>query len=268
MTEPSPGAGSDPSMLRTSARWDGAAWVIDGTKWYITGADGAAWTICMARNPEHEGQAAGATMFLVDADNPGMRVTRHIGSLDIGFVGGHCEVVFDECRVPPEAVLGEVGRGFTYAQVRLAPARLTHCMRWLGLAERSQDMALDRASERDAFGSKLADLGMIQQMLANNEIDLAASRSLITHAAWVLDQGERGSAETSIAKTFVAEAVGRVVDRAVQIHGALGISHDLPLSLYLREVRPFRVYDGASEVHRMSLARRAVRRRSAAREAR
>jgi acyl-CoA dehydrogenase len=109
---------------------------------------------------------------------------------------------------------------------------------------------------------------MIQQMLANNEIDLAASRSLITHAAWVLDQGERGSAETSIAKTFVAEAVGRVVDRAVQIHGALGISHDLPLSLYLREVRPFRVYDGASEVHRMSLARRAVRRRSAAREAR
>ncbi|MGX4694830.1 acyl-CoA dehydrogenase family protein [Streptomyces sp. JNUCC 63] len=268
MTEPSPGAGSDPSMLKTAARWDGDAWVINGTKWYITGADGAAWTICMARTPEHEGQAAGATMFLVDADNPGMRVTRHIGSLDVGFVGGHCEVVFDECRVPPEAVLGEVGLGFAYAQVRLAPARLTHCMRWLGLAERSQDMALDRASERDAFGSKLADLGMIQQMLANNEIDLAASRSLITHAAWVLDQGERGSAETSIAKTFVAEAVGQVVDRAVQIHGALGISHDLPLSLYLREVRPFRVYDGASEVHRMSLARRAVRRRSAAREAR
>ncbi|MFD7407841.1 acyl-CoA dehydrogenase family protein [Streptomyces sp. NPDC059866] len=268
MTEPSPGAGSDPSMLRTSARWDGDAWVISGTKWYITGADGAAWTICMARTPEHEGQAAGATMFLVDGDNSGMRVVRHIGSLDTGFVGGHCEVAFDECRVPPKAVLGEVGRGFAYAQVRLAPARLTHCMRWLGLAERSQDMALDRAAEREAFGSRLTGLGMIQQMLADSEIDLAASRSLITHAAWLLDRGERASAETSIAKTFVAEAAGRVVDRTVQIHGALGISHDLPLSLYLREVRPFRVYDGASEVHRMSIARRAVRRRAASRETR
>jgi acyl-CoA dehydrogenase len=266
MTEPSPGAGSDPSMLRTSARWDGDAWVIDGTKWYITGADGAAWAICMARTPEHGGQPAGATMFLVDAGNPGMRIKRHIGSLDIGFAGGHCEVVFDGCRVSPDAVLGEVGRGFAYAQVRLAPARLTHCMRWLGLAQRSQDMALDRAAAREAFGSRLADLGMIQQMLADNEIDLAASRSLIRDAASLLDLGERASAETSIAKTFVAEAVGRIVDRAVQIHGALGISHDLPLSLFLREVRPFRVYDGASEVHRMSIAKRAVRRRAAARD--
>ncbi|WP_433496617.1 acyl-CoA dehydrogenase family protein [Sphaerimonospora sp. CA-214678] len=267
MTEPSPGAGSDPSMLRTEARWDGDAWVIDGTKWYITGADGAAWAICMARTPQHGDQPAGATMFLVDADNPGMRIARHIGSLDIGFAGGHCEVVFDGCRVSPDAVLGEVGRGFAYAQVRLAPARLTHCMRWLGVAQRSQDMALDRAAEREAFGSRLADLGMIQQMLADNEIDLAASRGLIRDAARLLDLGERASAETSIAKTFVAEAVGRIVDRAVQIHGALGISHDLPLSLFLREVRPFRIYDGASEVHRMSIARRAVRRRAAANSA-
>ncbi|WP_405151064.1 acyl-CoA dehydrogenase family protein [Sphaerisporangium sp. NBC_01403] len=266
MTEPSPGAGSDPSMLRTTARWDGDAWVVNGKKWFITGADGAAWAICMALTPEHQGQPAGATMFLVDAGNPGMRVVRHVGSLDIGFTGGHGEVEFDECRVAPDAVLGEVGRGFAYAQVRLAPARLTHCMRWLGLAQRSQDMALDRAAEREAFGGKLAQLGMTQQMLADSEIDLAASRSLITHAAWLLDQGERASAETSIAKTFVAEAVGRIVDRAVQIHGALGISHDLPLSLFLREVRPFRIYDGASEVHRMSIAQRAVRRRSAARD--
>lgn len=265
MTEPSPGAGSDPSMLRTTARWDGDAWVIDGTKWYITGADGAAWAICMARTPRHGDQPAGATMFLVEAGNPGMRVERHIGSLDIGFAGGHCEMVFDGCRVPPDAVLGEVGQGFAYAQVRLAPARLTHCMRWLGLAQRAQDMALDRAAEREAFGSRLADLGMIQQMLADNEIDLAASRGLIREAARLLDRGKRASAETSIAKTFVAEAVGRIVDRAVQVHGALGISHDLPLSLFLREVRPFRIYDGASEVHRMSIAQRAVRRRAAAR---
>ncbi|MGI5508474.1 acyl-CoA dehydrogenase family protein [Streptomyces sp. CA-106131] len=262
MTEPSPGAGSDPSMLRTAARRDGGAWVIDGTKWYITGADGAAWTICMVRTPEHDGQPAGATMFLVDADNPGMRVVRHVPSLDTAFTGGHCEVAFDGCRVPDEAVLGEVGKGFAYAQVRLGPARLTHCMRWLGLAERAQEMALDRAAEREAFRHRLADLGMAQQLIADSEIDLAAARGLVTRAAWLLDRGERASAETSIAKTFTSEAVGRVVDRAVQLHGALGISGDLLLSLYLREVRPFRVYDGASEVHRMSIARRAVRRRA------
>ncbi|KUP97927.1 acyl-CoA dehydrogenase [Thermobifida cellulosilytica TB100] len=265
MTEPSPGAGSDPSMLRTSAHWDGEAWVINGRKWFITGADGAAWAICMARTPEHGDSPAGATMFLVDADNPGMQVVRHIDSLDRGFVGGHCEVQFTDCRVGPEAVLGEVGKGFAYAQVRLAPARLTHCMRWLGLAQRAQDMALDRVTEREAFGSRLADLGMAQQMLADNEIDLAASRALIAQAAWLLDRGERASAESSIAKAFVAEAVGRIVDRAVQLHGALGVSHDLPLALFLREVRPFRIYDGASEVHRMSIAQRAVRRRTAAR---
>jgi len=262
MTEPSPGAGSDPSMLATSAEWDGAAWVISGRKWFITGADGAAFAICMATTPAHGDQPAGATMFLVDADNPGMRVTRHVGSIDIGFVGGHCEVEFDNCRVSADAVLGEVGLGFRYAQVRLAPARLTHCMRWLGLARRAQDLALDRSVEREAFGHKLAELGMTQQQLADNEIDLAASAQLITHAAWLLDTGHRAGFETSVAKTFVAEAVNRVIDRAVQIHGALGVSDDLPLALFLREVRPSRIYDGGSEVHRMSIAKQAVRRRT------
>jgi acyl-CoA dehydrogenase len=138
-------------------------------------------------------------------------------------------------------------------------------MRWSGIAQRSQDLALDRASEREAFGSRLGDLGMIQSHLADSEIDLAASRALIDAAATVLDNGGRGSEETSIAKTFVAEAVNRVVDRAVQIHGALGVSGDLPLALFLREVRPFRIYDGASEVHRMSIAERALRRRQSLR---
>jgi acyl-CoA dehydrogenase len=224
MTEPSPGAGSDPSMLATSAEWDGADWVISGRKWFITGADGAAFAICTAATPAHEDQPAGATMFLVDSGNPGMRITRHVGSIDIGFVGGHCEVEFDNCRVPADAVLGEVGLGFRYAQV--------------------------------------AELGMTQQLLADNEIDLAAAAQLITHAAWLLDTGHRAGFETSIAKTFVAEAVNRVVDRAVQVHGALGVSDDLPLALFLREVRPFRIYDGASEVHRMSIAKQAVRRRT------
>ena len=260
MTEPAPGAGSDPAMLRTAATWDGDAWVLNGRKWFITGADGAGFAIVMATTSEHDAAPAGATMFLVDAGHPGFRVERHIGSMDVGFVGGHCEVVLEDCAVGPDAVLGEVGRGFAYAQVRLAPARLTHCMRWLGLAEHAQELTLARVAEREAFGRPLAELGMAQAMVADNEIDLAASRGLVLHAAWLLDQGERASAESSIAKTFVAEAVNRVVDRCVQLHGALGVSDDAPLALYMREVRAFRIYDGASEVHRMSIARRAVRR--------
>ncbi len=146
--------------------------------------------------------------------------------------------------VGPEAVLGEVDRGFEYAQVRLAPARLTHCMRWLGLARRAHDIAVDWAATRKSFGGLLGDLGMVQQLVADSEIDMAASRALIRHTAAVLDSGARGGTESSIAKTFVAEAVNRVVDRAVQICGALGVSGDVLLSRYLREVRPFRIYDG------------------------
>ncbi|EUA56902.1 acyl-CoA dehydrogenase, C-terminal domain protein [Mycobacterium intracellulare 1956] len=147
--------------------------------------------------------------------------------------------------------------------MRLAPARLTHCMRWLGLARRAQHIAVEVAATRRLFGSRLSDLGMAQQMLADNEIDLAASRVLILHAAWVLDNGQRGSAESSITKTFVSEAVNRVVDRAVQLAGARGISGDLPLARFLQEVRAFRIYDGPSETHRWSIARRLLRARDA-----
>jgi len=261
MTEPSPGAGSDPDLLATVARRTGNGWRIDGRKWFITGARGAGLFICMARTSGQPGRTGGtgATMFLVDAENPGVRVLREVGSLDQGMIGGHCEVLFEDCIVGDDAILGELDRGFQYAQVRLGPARLTHCMRWLGLARRARDLAIQRAVDRSAFGSRLAELGMIQQMLADTEIDLAAARGLIWQAAWKIDRGERSGQETSIAKTFVAEAVGRVVDRSVQICGALGISDDLPLSRYLREVRPFRVYDGPSETHRWSIARRVVR---------
>lgn len=260
MTEPAPGAGSDPSMLRTTAEPEGDGWRITGRKWFITGAEGAAFSICMAATPDAGGD--GATMFLVDLPNPDVELVRQIDTLDSAFSGGHCELRFDGARVGPEAVLGEVGKGFTYAQVRLGPARLTHCMRWLGAARRAHDVALDHVAEREAFGHKLAELGMVQQHLADNEIDLAASRALITQAAWALDQGRRAAKETSIAKTFVSEAVGRIVDRSVQVCGALGISGDLPLAHILREVRPFRIYDGPSETHRWSLARRAVRHRA------
>ncbi|MEV0609532.1 acyl-CoA dehydrogenase family protein [Polymorphospora rubra] len=260
MTEPAPGAGSDPAALTTTAVRNGADWLIDGRKWFITGADGAAFFIVMARTG-----ADAATMFLVDADAPGLSVGRHIPTIDAGFTGGHCEVVFAHCRVPSSAVLGEVDHGFANAQVRLGPARLTHCMRWLGVARRAHEIMLGYVVGRELFGSRLADLGLAQHLIADNEIDIAASRSLIRTAAATIDQRGRANHETSIAKTFVSEAVGRIVDRSVQLCGGQGVSHDLPLARFLAEVRPFRIYDGASEVHRWAVARRAVRRYEATR---
>ncbi|WP_239310458.1 MULTISPECIES: acyl-CoA dehydrogenase family protein [unclassified Frankia] len=260
MTEPAPGAGSDPTALTTRAVKDAGGWRIDGRKWFISGADGAGYAICMARTSGEPGQRGGATMFLVDAGNPGMKIVRHIETLDESLYGGHCEVLFDGCMVAHEAVLGEVDKGFDYAQVRLGPARTTHCMRWLGIARRAQDIAVARAADRRLFGSRLAELGMAQAMIADNEIDIAASRGLIMQACWELDQGRSGAQSTAIAKTFTAEAVWRVVDRSLQICGSLGISGDVLLSRFLREVRPFRIYDGPSETHRWAIARRVVRR--------
>ncbi|MEV6902751.1 acyl-CoA dehydrogenase family protein [Amycolatopsis sp. NPDC051372] len=264
MTEPAPGAGSDPGALATLAERVEDGWRITGRKWFITGAEGAGFTICMARTSGEPGHTGGATMFLVDADTPGMKVVRHIDTLDESLFGGHIELDFDGCVVPEDAVLGEVDEGFRYAQVRLGPARMTHCMRWLGIARRAQDIAVARAAERELFGSRLGDLGMVQQMIADNEIDIAASRGLILQACWELDRGGHASQETAIAKTFCAEAIWRVVDRAVQICGSLGISGDVLLGRFLREVRPFRIYDGPSETHRWAIARRVLRRQSKA----
>jgi acyl-CoA dehydrogenase len=259
MTEPAPGAGSDPRMLRTEAKRADGGWVVNGHKWYITGADGAGFAIVMARTAPEITGSHGATMFLVAMSEPGIRVKRHIPSLDEGFIGGHCEVMLEDLFVPDGDVLGDVDRGYHYAQVRLNPARLTHCMRWLGLARHAQDIAVDRATEREAFGSRLADLGLVQQLLSDSEIDIAASRALIARAAWDLDASGKTPESTAVAKVFVAEAVHRVVDRAMQVCGSLGVSADLPLGRFLREVRPFRIYDGPSEVHRWSLARRRVK---------
>ncbi|MGI5129758.1 acyl-CoA dehydrogenase family protein [Pseudonocardia sp. CA-107938] len=266
MTEPAPGAGSDPDALATVAARVPGGWRIDGRKWFITGADGAAFAIVMARTTGTPGDRGGATMFLVDADNPGMVVGRHIPTLDQSLYAGHLEVVFDGCVVGDDAVLGEVDQGYRYAQVRLGPARMTHCMRWLGIARRSQDIAVARTVDRQVFGSRLADLGMAQQMIADNEIDIRASRGLIMQACWELDQGGHAGQAVSVAKTFTAEAVWRVVDRSLQLCGSLGVSGDLLLGRYLREVRPFRIYDGPSETHRWSIARRVVGRHTAATE--
>jgi acyl-CoA dehydrogenase len=261
MTEPHPGAGSDPAALATSARPADGGWVIEGSKRFISGADGAAFSICMARADE------GATMFLIDAENPGWQVGRRMETTDTVFAGGHSEVAIRDCFVDSDAVLGEVGQGFRYAQVRLGPARLTHCMRWLGLARRALDIALDRAAEREVFGARLDELGLAQGLIADSVIDLEASRSLIRWAAGVLDSGTPGRHETSVAKVFVAEAVWRMIDRSLQLCGGDGVTHDLPLARFLNEVRPFRIYDGPSETHRWAIARRAARVRAAEREA-
>lgn len=259
MTEPAPGAGSDPSMLLTTARRVDGGWSIEGRKWFTTGADGAAFTICMA-----VAEGAGATMFLVDADNPGMRITRTLEVTDRVFAGGHAEVLFEDCRVGDEAVLGAVGEGFRYAQVRLSPARLTHCERWLGAARRALDFAVDRAAEREAFGAPLAEQGMVQRSIAESVIDIESSRALIWRCAWALDRGEPARHESSIAKAHVGEAVWRVVDRAIQICGALGVSGDAPLARLMNEVRPLRIYDGPTETHLWAIARRTVKSRAAA----
>ncbi|MGC4933280.1 acyl-CoA dehydrogenase family protein [Gordonia sp. DT30] len=258
MTEPSPGAGSDPNALNTIATKVDGGWKVNGEKRFITGADGAGFFIIMARTAGSPGDRGGATMFLAPADRAGIAVGRHIRTTDRSMVGGHREVTFTDLFVPDEDVLGEVDEGYRYAQVRLGPARMTHVMRWMGSAVRCQDVAVDYVSRRAGFGGKLADLGMIQQMIADNEIDLAAARALLVKACAELDRGAHASNETSIAKTFAAEAFTRVADRAIQMCGGTGVSDELPLARLQNELRPFRIYDGPSEVHRWAIARRAV----------
>jgi alkylation response protein AidB-like acyl-CoA dehydrogenase len=233
--------------------------VLNGRKWFITGADGAGFFIVMARTSGEPGQGGGATMFLAPADSPGLEVVRHVSTVDRSMVGGHCEMTFTDVFVADDDVLGGVDEGFRYAQVRLGPARMTHVMRWTGAAQRAHEVAVRHVSGREAFGARLADLGMVQQMIADNEIDLAATRALLHQACLELDAGDRASRSTSIAKTFAAEALHRVADRSVQMCGGLGVSRDLPVARIARELRPFRIYDGPSEVHRWSLAKRAVR---------
>jgi alkylation response protein AidB-like acyl-CoA dehydrogenase len=260
MTEPSPGAGADPAMLATRARRVTGGWLISGRKHFITGADGAAFHIVMARTAGDAGDARGATMFLVPGDAPGVRVGRHLRTMDRSMLGGHCEVSYDDVLVHDDRVLGGVDEGFAYAQVRLGPARMTHVMRWSGAARRAHETAVRYAHERSAFGGRLTDLGQMQQLIADNEIDLAATRALLHHACAELDSGGRASHATSIAKTFASEALWRVVDRSTQMCGGLGVSADLPVAKIARELRPFRIYDGPSEVHRWAIARRATRR--------
>ena len=261
MTEPPPGAGSDPSMLQTQALpvkdSDGDHYVISGTKWFTTGAEGAALAIIMAMVP-----GTGATMFLAEMAAPGIVIERYLDTLDTCFPGGHGVVRFDGLRVPASAILGELGQGFRNAQVRLSPARLTHCMRWLGAARRAHDIAVDYARRRQAFGRAIGEHEGIGFMLADNEMDLHLARLAVWHCAWVLDQGDEGGLglhESSRAKVMVSEAVWRVADRCVQILGGQGVTGETVVARIFADMRAFRIYDGPSEVHRWSLAKRILK---------
>jgi acyl-CoA dehydrogenase len=255
MTEPAPGAGADPGQLATVATWDGQGYVVHGRKWLITGAMDAGFMILMART-HRDGQDLGATMFLVPLPHPAVRIERLLDSMDASFTGGHAEIHIEGLRLSPSDVLGETGQGFKYAQVRLAPARLTHCMRWLGAAQRVHDVAVKHANERTAFGKAIGQHQGIGFQLADNDMDLHVARLVTQQAARVLDQGHSASFESSRAKVIVSEALYRVADRCVQVMGGMGLTQDTPVGQIFRELRAFRVYDGPSEVHRWSMARK------------
>jgi acyl-CoA dehydrogenase len=256
MTEPQGGAGSDPNMLATTARQDGNHWVIDGHKWFITGFDGAKLNIIMARTADAIELGKGATMFLIENDDPAIERVRVQDTMETSFAGGHCEIRFQGLKVTPDQVLGEIGEGYRYAQVRLAPARLTHCMRWLGAAQRAHDIASRYAVERQAFGKPLAEHEGVGFKLADNEMDMHITRLATWRACWVMDNDGEARSESSMAKVISSEALFRVVDRCMQILGGMGVTDDTLVERLWREIRPFRIYDGPSEVHRWAIAKR------------
>ena len=254
MTEPG-GAGADPSLLQTTARPDGNDYVITGRKWFITSFAAADFHIVMAQTEDPAGHKLGATMFVVDSGTPGLTEIRRMDTLDDVYIGGHSEIAFEQVRVTRDRVLGEIGKGFKYAQVRLCPARLTHCMRWLGAAQRAHDIAVDYARKRSAFGRLIGEHEGVSFQLADNMMDLHHCRLAVRHAAWLLDQGEEARRETSMCKVYCSEKLSAVVDRAVQVMGGSGISHDTAVARIYRNIRPFRLYDGPSEVHRWAMGR-------------
>jgi len=253
MTEPHPGSGSDPSMMLTTATRKGDNYVVQGRKWFITGADQAQHFILIARtsdDPRH-----GLTAFMFDRDQPGWHIDRRIPIMGPEEHGGHCEMVFNGLEIPVENMLLEEGRGLKITQMRLGPARLTHCMRWLGLAKRSVEIARTYASERFAFGERLSKRESIQMMLGGLAMDIEIGRLLVMKAAWELDQGSFARKEVSMAKVHVANLLHRAADTAIQINGARGYSTDTPLEWIYRYARQARLVDGADEVHKMVLHR-------------
>ena len=254
MSEPAPGAGSDPSMMKTVAEKRGDAWVINGRKWFITGAAAARHFILVARTSDDPRK--GLSAFLFDADQPGWELVRRIPIMGPEEHGGHCELRFDGLEIADENRLLGVGDGLKLTQMRLGTARLTHCMRWLGLAKRALEIALAQVRERESFGMKLADHEGVQWMLADAAMDIEIGRLLTMRAAWQLDQGDFAQKHVAMAKVHVADTLHKAVDTAIQLCGARGYSKDTPLEWMYRYARQARLVDGASEVHKMALARR------------
>ena len=256
MTEPEV-ASSDPTQLQTSAVLDGDHWVITGRKWFTTGANVAAYTTVMARTEPEAPPHAAFSMIVVPTDTPGYTIVREVPVM--GLHGGHCEVVYDQVRVPRRNLLGERGAGFLIAQQRLGPGRIFHCMRWLGQAQRAFDLMCERANSRVAFGSLLADKQQVQQMIFETAAEIQACRLLTLDAAHKIDQGDPARVEIGLIKVVGAQMLHHAIDRAIQVFGAKGVSADTPLERMYRHARFARIYDGPDEVHRVSVARLILR---------
>jgi acyl-CoA dehydrogenase len=258
MTEPEV-AGSDPTGLRTTAVRDGDDWVINGHKWFISGAIGSAFAIVMAVTDSTADSHHRASMILVPTETPGFNIVRAVPVMGSGGVGGHCEIRFEDCRVPATSLLGELGQGFKLAQARLGPGRIQHCMRWIGAAQRSFEMMCSYALKRQSFGEPLAKKQTVQNWIADSAAEIDAARLMTLNAAWKLDRGDDARIEISLIKFFGARVLHDVVDRAIQVHGALGYSKDLPLEMFYRDARAARIYDGPDEVHRQVVAQRILK---------
>jgi acyl-CoA dehydrogenase len=256
MTEPEV-AGSDPTLIQTKARLEGDHWVIDGHKWFISGARGAKFAILIARSEDDPDvpQAANSA-FLVDIPSDGWEVVRDVETMSGGH--NHCEIRIRGLRVPKDNILGGRGQGHLLGQYRLGPARLAHCMRWIGQAEKALNMTIDRALHRYAHGSLLAEKQGIQWMIADGTLELYQCKLMVLHAAYRIDKGLDFKSEVSMAKHFVANALNRIIDRAIQVHGALGYSTDTPLAKMATQARWARFADGADEVHQWRIAQRAI----------
>ena len=253
MTEPHPGSGSDPSMMLTTATRSGDKYVINGRKWYITGAGEAAHFILVARTSDDTRK--GLSAFLFHKDQPGWKIERRIPIMGPEEHGGHCEISFDGLEIDAENRLMEEGDGLKVTQIRLGPARLTHCMRWLGLAKRSMEIAADYTGMREGFGTRLADRESVQIKMGELAHDIQIGRLLVMHAAWKIDGGDFARKEVSSAKIHVANTLHKAVDTAIQLNGARGYSKDTVLEWIYRYARQARLVDGADEVHKMVLAR-------------
>jgi len=253
MTEPHPGGGSDPSMIRTKAEKKGGKWIVTGKKWFITGAEVATHFILMAKTSDDPRK--GLTAFMFHKDQPGWKIIRRIEIMGPEEHGGHCEIEFDGLEIDDADRIMEVGDGLKLTQIRLGTARLTHCMRWLGLAKRSLEIAQEYIERREGFGIKLADRESVQLMMGKAAMDIEIGRMLTMKAAWKLDQGDKARKEVSMAKIQVADTLHQAVDTALQLNGARGYSKDTVLEWIYRYARQARLVDGASEVHSMVLNR-------------